>query len=443
MGHPVAVGAAGWHCSTMPKRDWAELLRYDREHVWHPYGPLPASMPPLPVTSAKGARIRLADGRELIDAMSSWWAAIWGYRHPALDGAVAGQLETMAHVMFGGLTHAPAIELAQRLAQMAPPGLDRVFFADSGSVSVEVAMKACLQYQRNAGHPERTRFLALLGGYHGDTFGAMSVCDPVGGMHHLFGGLLPEQVFLPRPPAGEGLDEVWGTAARAIASEHEGQLAAVIAEPLVQGAGGMWFYAPECVRVLREIADAHGALLVLDEIATGFGRTGKLWACETAGVSPDIMCVGKALSGGYLSLAATLFTTDVARVVSSGEANALLHGPTYMANALACAAALASTELLLSSKWEEKVTRIEEGLRSALSAAARIPGVVDVRCLGAIGVVQLDHPVDIPRATAAATSLGVWARPFRDLVYAMPPYVCDEDEVARIGSALVAAARAG
>ena len=444
----MAPEGAGWHClgvpgSTTPGTDWSELLHYDREHVWHPYAPLPAAMAPLPVTSASGARIRLADGRELIDAMSSWWAAIWGYRHPALDAAVTGQLGSMAHVMFGGLTHAPAIELAKRLSDMAPPGLDRVFFADSGSVSVEVALKACLQYQRNAGHPERARFLALLGGYHGDTFGAMSVCDPVGGMHHLFAPVLPRQVFLPRPPAGQGVDDGWESAARAIAGEHAGQLAAVVAEPVVQGAGGMWFYDPGYVRVLREIADENGALLVLDEIATGFGRTGNLWACEAAGISPDIMCVGKALSGGYLSLAATLFSEEVARTVSGGDRGALLHGPTYMANPLACAAALASTGLLLGPGWREDVARVESGLLSALRASANLPGVVNTRCLGAIGVVQLDHPVDVPRATAAALSLGVWIRPFRDLVYAMPPYICDDDDVARIGAALVAAAEAG
>jgi adenosylmethionine-8-amino-7-oxononanoate aminotransferase len=385
----------------------------------------------------------LVDGREVIDAMSSWWAAIWGYRHPVLDAAVAGQLGTMAHVMFGGLTHAPAVKLAERLAEMAPAGLDRVFFADSGSVSVEVALKACLQFQRNSGSPERSKFLALLGGYHGDTFGAMSVCDPVGGMHHLFAPLLRRQVFLPRPPAGPGVDPGWEAEARSVAKEHSGELAAVVAEPVVQGAGGMWFYDPGYVRALRDIADEHGALLVLDEIATGFGRTGALWACETAGVTPDVMCVGKALSGGYLSLAAMMCGEGFARRVSAGEAGALLHGPTYMANPLACAAALASTGLLLTTDWKSQVARVEAGLREALAPAAGLPGVVDVRCLGAIGVVQLDHPVDVPAATAAALSLGVWARPFRDLVYTMPPYVASDDEVAQIGAAIIAAAAAG
>lgn len=427
----------------MLEKEWARLQTYDRDHVWHPYAPLPTAVPAIPVASAAGVRLRLADGREVIDAMSSWWAAIWGYRHPRLDEAVASQLEVMAHVMFGGLTHAPAIELAKRLARMAPPGLDRVFFADSGSVSVEVALKACLQYQRNTGHPERGKFLALSGGYHGDTFGAMSVCDPIGGMHHLFASLLPRQVFLPRPPAGEGVDAGWESETRSIAREHAGELAALVAEPVVQGAGGMWFYDPGYVKVLQDIAAEHGVPLVLDEIATGFGRTGTLWACETAGVVPDVMCVGKALSGGYISLAAVLTTEPFARAVSAGEHGALMHGPTYMANPLACAAALASTGLLLSSRWQDDIARIQAGLRAALAPAATLPGVVDVRCLGAIGVVQLDHPVDVPVATAEALALGVWARPFRDLVYTMPPYISTDEEVTQIGNAIVAAAAAG
>ncbi len=426
----------------MATSDWDELLSYDREHVWHPYAPLPAALPPLPVASASGVRLRLADGRELVDAMSSWWAAIWGYRHRDLDAAVEAQLGEMAHVMFGGLTHAPAIQLANRLSDMAPNGLDRVFFADSGSVSVEVALKASLQYQRNLGRPSRAKFLALAGGYHGDTLGAMSVCDPVGGMHHLFGPYLPRQFFLPRPPAGEGVDPGWETAVRLIAGEHGSEIAAVIAEPVVQGAGGMWFYDPGYVRVLREVADEHGALLVLDEIATGFGRTGSLWACQAAGVSPDIMCVGKALTGGYLSLAAMICTAEVADVVSGGEAGALVHGPTFMANPLACAAALASTALVLRPGLPERITHIEGRLREALAPASALSGVANVRCLGAIGVVQLDHPVDVAAATQAATSAGVWLRPFRDLVYTMPPYICTDDELLQIGTAVVAAAQA-
>jgi len=423
--------------------DWAELLAYDRDHVWHPYAPLPASPAPLPVVSASGVRLRLADGRELVDAMSSWWTAIWGYRHPVLDAALRDQLESMAHVMFGGLTHAPAIELARRLAALAPPGLDRVFFADTGSVAVEVAMKACIQYQGNLGRPQRTRFLALAGGYHGDTLGAMSVCDPVGGMHHLFAGTLPQQIFAPRPPGGTGVSQGWEMHVRELARRHSHEIAAVVAEPIVQGAGGMWFYDPGYVRALREVADEHGFLLLLDEIATGFGRTGALFAAETAGVAPDIMCVGKAMTGGYLTQSAMLCTAEVAQAVSGGEAGCLMHGPTYMANPLACAVALASIGLLASGEWQVQVRRVEAGLAAALAPARALPGVKDVRVLGAIGVIELDHPVDIAAATAAAVSHGVWIRPFRDLIYTMPPYVTAEDDITAIGAALVAAAGSG
>lgn len=423
--------------------DWPALLAYDRDHVWHPYGPLPAALPPLPVVSASGTRLRLADGRELVDGMASWWSAIWGYRHPVLDTALQRQAGLVSHVMFGGLTHAPAIQLARRLITMAPPGLEHVFFADSGSVSVEVALKTCLQYQRNKGRPERSKFLALSGGYHGDTFGAMAVCDPLGGMHHLFAGALPRHLFAGRPPAGRGVDPGWEAAFRHLAEQHAPEVAAIVAEPIVQGAGGMWFYDPGYVRVLREVADEHSMLLLLDEIATGFGRTGALFAATAAGVAPDVMCVGKALSGGYLTLAAMLCTSEVAHVVSGGEAGGLLHGPTYMANPLACAVALASTELLMAGEWEAQVARIEEGLRAGLGMAYERAGARDVRVLGAIGVVQLDHPVDVAAATGAAVSRGVWLRPFRDLVYTMPPYICDDDDVARIAAAVVAAAEAG
>jgi len=423
--------------------DWARLESYDRDHVWHPYAPLPAPRPALPVVSASGVRLRLADGRELLDAMASWWTAIWGYRHPVLDAAVQDQLSQMSHVMFGGLTHAPAIELAQRLVAIAPQGLESVFFADSGSVSIEVALKTAIQYQRNAGHPGRSRFLALTGGYHGDTFGAMSVCDPIGGMHHLFADVLPQQLFAPRPPAGPGVDPGWEAEVRDIAERHSDQIAALICEPVAQGAGGMWFYDPGYVRVLREVCDEHGALLVLDEIATGFGRTGALFASEPAGVSPDVMCVGKALTGGYMSLAAMLCTSEVARVVSGGEAGCLMHGPTFMANPLACAAALASTDLLASGDWRHEVERVHAGLRQGLSPAISLPGVSDVRALGAIGVIQLDHQVDIAAATAVAVKRGVWVRPFRDLIYTMPPYVTSDSDLATIGAALCAAAEVG
>jgi adenosylmethionine-8-amino-7-oxononanoate aminotransferase len=425
------------------------LLAFDREHVWHPYGALGGGLAPLPVASARGVRLELADGRELIDGMSSWWCAIHGYRQAALDAAITSQLGRMAHVMFGGLTHEPAVLLAERLLELAPEGLDAVFFADSGSVSVEVAIKMSLQFQRAQGHPERTRLLTVRGGYHGDTFGAMAVCDPVGGMHSMFTGLLAEHVFAERPPDGfdAPLDERWAVHVRALAERHAGELAAIVVEPVVQGAGGMRFHSPACVRLLRELCDEHGLLLVLDEIATGFGRTGALFACEHAGVSPDVMCLGKALTGGYMTLAATLCTRRVADAISVGEGGGLMHGPTFMANPLACAVALASLDLLEgaggAASWREQVPAIERGLRDGLAAARELPGVEDVRVLGAIGVVQLDHPVELAAATEAAVSHGVWLRPFRDLIYTMPPYVIDEHDLARVCEAMLAAARAG
>ncbi len=434
--------------------------------MWHPYGGLPPSPPsPLPVVSAQGVRLRLADGRELIDGMASWWCAIHGYRHPQLDRAAREQLDRMAHVMFGGLTHEPGVRLAERLIGLAPPGLERVFFADSGSVAVEVAIKMALQYQRAAGRPARTRLLTVRGGYHGDTFGAMSVCDPIGGMHSLFTGVLPAHVFAQRPPGGfdAGLDPDWAVHVSSLFDEHGDELAAVIVEPVVQGAGGMRFYAPECVALLRELCDQHGLLLVLDEIATGFGRSGVMFACEHADLAPDVMCVGKALTGGYMTLAATLCTPAVAEAISGGEAGGLMHGPTFMANPLACAVALASLELLDDggprtdahgghagcihggdgTGWRARVATIEAGLRAGLEPARELPGVADVRVLGAIGVVQLDHDVDVRAATAIAVDHGVWLRPFRDLIYTMPPYIIVQDELAQVSAALLAAARRG
>jgi adenosylmethionine-8-amino-7-oxononanoate aminotransferase len=417
--------------------------------VWHPYGALPGAPPsPLPVVAAEGVRLRFADGRELIDGMSSWWCAVHGYRHPALDAAVRDQLERMAHVMFGGLTHEPGVRLAERLVELTPGGLEKVFFADSGSVAVEVAIKMCLQYQRAVGRPGRTRLLTVRGGYHGDTFGAMGVCDPVGGMHSLFTGTLQEHIFADRPPDGFGVPrdeywEWWAAQVRELAALHADGLAGAIMEPVVQGAGGMRFHSPDCVALMREVCDEHGLLLVADEIATGFGRTGRMFACEHAGVSPDVMCVGKALTGGYMTLAATLCTGEVASAISGGEGGGLMHGPTYMANPLACAVALASLGLLATGEWQVQVARIERRLREGLKPARELPGVADVRVLGAIGVVQLDHEVDIPAATAAAVERGVWLRPFRDLLYTMPPYVISDDDLARVTGAVGAAARVG
>jgi adenosylmethionine---8-amino-7-oxononanoate aminotransferase len=395
--------------------------------------------------SAEGVRLKLADGRELIDGMSSWWCAIHGYRHPALDAAVIDQLGRMAHVMFGGLTHEPAVRLVERLVEMTPAGLERVFLADSGSVSVEVALKMCVQYQRALGHSGRAKLLTVRGGYHGDTAGAMAVCDPVGGMHSLFAGVLAEHVFAERPPDGFGqsLDEGWAAAVRELAERHHHELAAVIVEPVVQGAGGMRFHSPACVAFLRELCDQHGLLLVLDEIATGFGRSGAMFACEHAGVSPDVMCVGKALTGGYMTLAATLCTAAVAEAVSTGEGGGLMHGPTFMANPLACAVALASLDLLAEGSWQRQVQAIEQGLRAGLEPARELAGVQDVRVLGAIGVVQLDHQVDLAAASAAAVERGVWLRPFRDLIYTMPPYVIDSSDLQALSGAVLAGARAG
>ncbi|UTI64017.1 adenosylmethionine--8-amino-7-oxononanoate transaminase [Paraconexibacter antarcticus] len=425
--------------------DWDALLAADRRHVWHPYGPMPGTVDALPVVSAEGVRLRLAGGRELIDGMSSWWCAVHGYRHPAIDAAIRDQLGRMAHVMFGGLTHEGAIVLAQRLVNMTPEGLEHVFFADSGSIAVEVAIKMALQAARADGSTSRTKLLTVRGGYHGDTFGAMAVCDPVGGMHSLFTGILAEHVFAPRPPDGfdAPLNPAWAAAVDDLAAQHAHELAAVIVEPVVQGAGGMRMHSPACVAHLRDVCDRHGLLLVLDEIATGFGRTGALFAAGHAGVTPDILCVGKALTGGALTLAATLCTPEVAaRLATPAAGGALMHGPTYMANPLACAAALASTQLLLDGGWRSDVPRIEAGLRAGLAPAADLPNVADVRVLGAVGVVQLDGPVDMARVTAAAVERGVWLRPFRDLVYAMPPYVTGDADLARVCDAIVAAAAA-
>ncbi|WP_225839495.1 adenosylmethionine--8-amino-7-oxononanoate transaminase [Streptomyces sp. NK08204] len=426
----------------MPELGVPELLELDRRHVWHPYGPMPGRAEPLVVESASGVRLRLADGSgELVDGMSSWWSAIHGYNHPVLNEAVRRQLDRMSHVMFGGLTHEPAVRLAKLLVDMSPDGLEHVFLADSGSVSVEVAVKMCLQYWRSLGRPEKQRLLTWRGGYHGDTWQPMSVCDPRGGMHELWAGVLQRQVFADPPPAE--YQEAYAGHLRSLIADHAHELAAVIVEPVVQGAGGMRFHSPAYLKVLREACDAHGVLLVFDEIATGFGRTGALFAAEHAGVTPDVMCVGKALTGGYLTMAATLCTARVADGISQGEVPVLAHGPTFMGNPLAAAVACASIELLLGQDWRSQVRRIEAGLRQGLAPAAELPGVKNVRVLGAIGVVQLDHEVDMAAATRAAVREGVWLRPFRDMVYTMPPYVTSDEDVARIARAVCAAAREG
>jgi adenosylmethionine-8-amino-7-oxononanoate aminotransferase len=413
---------------------------------------MPGTMTPLVVESAAGVRLRLAEpaGRDLIDGMSSWWAAIHGYRHPALDEAAARQLGRMSHVMFGGLTHEPAVRLCERLVSMAPEGLEHVFLCDSGSVSVEVAVKMCLQYWRSAGRPAKRRLLTWRGGYHGDTFMAMSVCDPEGGMHALWDGVVARQLFAPVPPAGPGVSGVnpgYAATLTGLIEEHADSLAAVIVEPVVQGAGGMRFHDPGYLRVLREACTAHDVLLIFDEIATGFGRTGSLFAAGHAGVSPDVMCVGKALTGGYMSLAAALCTPAVAAGISSGSVPVLAHGPTFMGNPLACAVALASLSVLSDPRWypggwQASVGRLAAGLEAGLAPARGRPGVADVRVLGAIGVVQLTHEVDVGAATAAAVRAGVWLRPFRDLIYTMPPYVTSDEDLALICRGVLAAVEA-
>ncbi len=408
---------------------------------------MPGRLPPLVVESAAGVRLRLArSGTELVDGMSSWWAAIHGYRHPVLDRAAADQLTRMSHVMFGGLTHEPAVRLCERLVAMAPAGLEHVFLCDSGSVSVEVAVKMCLQYWRSADRPAKRRLLTWRGGYHGDTFMAMSVCDPEGGMHALWDGVLARQVFAPPPPAGfaAGVDPGYAATLAGLIGEHADELAAVIVEPVVQGAGGMRFHDPGYLRVLRDACTAHGVLLVFDEIATGFGRTGSLFAAGHAGVSPDVMCLGKALTGGYMSLAAALCTPAVASGISSGSVPVLAHGPTFMGNPLACAVALASLSVLSDPQWhpggwQASVGRLAAGLEAGLAAARGRPGVADVRVLGAIGVVQLTREVDVAAATAAAVRAGVWLRPFRDLIYTMPPYLTGDEDLALICRGVLAA----
>ncbi|MEZ5538397.1 MAG: adenosylmethionine--8-amino-7-oxononanoate transaminase [Pseudomonadales bacterium] len=403
------------------------LLSLDRQYIWHPYAGIDDGLPLFAVQSARGCVLQLCDGRTLIDGMSSWWSAIHGYNHPVLNAAAVKQLQQMSHVMFGGLTHAPAVQLAKTLVEITPAPLQRVFFSDSGSVAVEVAMKMALQYWQG----QRAKFVSLSGGYHGDTFAAMSVCDPVTGMHHLFSDVLPEQFFVPRPQARFGepcAAEDIAPLALQLQENHQ-QIAAVILEPIVQGAGGMWFYSAEYLQQVRSLCDEYGVLLIADEIATGFGRTGKLFAFEHANISPDILCVGKALTGGYLTLAATLTTDAVAKKICAGEGGALMHGPTFMANPLACSIANASIDLLLSQAWQNNISRIEKQLCEGLAALQSARGVADVRVLGAIAVVELDHPVDMRKIQPMFVEHGIWIRPFGKLVYAMPPYIIEDEQL--------------
>ncbi len=418
--------------------DIEALLEFDRAHLWHPYSSMETPNPVYPVVSAHGVRLKLADGRELIDGMASWWSAIHGYNHPVMNQALTRQIDQVSHLMFGGLTHPAAVELGRKLIDLTPAPLQTLFYSDSGSVAIEVAIKMALQYWQANKEPQRTQFLSLRGGYHGDTLGAMSICDPVTGMHKLFSTVLNQQHFVERPNCrfGQACNEQDIAPIATALHENQDTLAAVILEPIVQGAGGMWFYSADYLYKVRQLCDQHNILLIFDEIATGFGRTGRLFACEHADVSPDIMCIGKALTGGYLSLAATLSTRDISNSISRSEPGVFMHGPTFMGNPLACSAALASITLLQKSNWQANIEAIETGLREGLAECMDLPQVTDVRVLGAIGVVELNQTVEMRSITERFVNAGVWLRPFGNLVYLMPPYVINRDDLDTLTSAI-------
>ena len=424
----------------MPSSDLSEqdLLALDKEYIWHPYASMIDSPPVYPVVSAQGVRLKLADGRELIDGMSSWWSAIHGYNHPVLNAAAKAQLDDMSHVMFGGITHPSAVKLAKLLVDITPKSLNKVFFSDSGSVAVEVAIKMAIQFWQSSGHPEKHRLLTLRGGYHGDTFATMATCDPVTGMHHLFKDVLPQHFFADKPKSKFGQPLLDGDidSFQQLIEQHHQSLAAVILEPIVQGAGGMHFYSAEYLAQVRQLCDQFDVLLICDEIATGFGRTGKLFACEHAAIDPDIMCVGKCLTGGYVSLAATLCNEKVSRGICEGEASVLMHGPTFMANPLATAIAHASITLLLEQDWKGLVNNIEAQLKQGLEPARGLPGVADVRVLGSLGVVELEQAVDMASIQQRLVDQGVWLRPFGKLLYTIPPYTIEDNDIQQVCTAM-------
>jgi len=414
-------------------------LQFDKKHLWHPYTSIDQPLPVYPVVKANGCTITLEDGRELVDGMASWWTAIHGYNVTELNAAITDQTANMAHVMFGGLTHKPAIELGKLLVQITPKSLTKVFFADSGSVSVEVAMKMAIQYWYSKGARGKSKFITVKNGYHGDTFNAMAVCDPVNGMHQIFSGTLPQYYFAepPQTPFGEDLCEGDLDSMKTLMENHSSEVAAVILEPVVQGAGGMHFYSATYLNKLKELCETHNLLLIFDEIATGFGRTGKLFATEHTYIEPDIMCVGKALTGGYLTLAATLASDKVANGISQGEVPIFMHGPTFMANPLACSVSVASINLLLRSNWKHRVSQIESILKEKLQPCALLKKVKEVRILGAIGVVEMKQPVPMKLTQKMFVDRGVWVRPFGKLIYIMPPYIISDKELNKLTDAIL------